>query len=51
MGQPTGVGAVGCSRSGVARSQRALLETDDAYKVGVRVGVKVGIRARVRVYG
>ena len=28
--QPTGVGAVGCSRSGVARGQRALLEADDA---------------------
>ena len=30
MDQPTGVGAVGCSRSGVARGQRALLEADDA---------------------
>ena len=30
MDQPTGVGAIGCSRSGVARGQRALLEADDA---------------------
>ena len=39
MGQPTGVGAVGCSRSGVARSQRALLETDDAVGDVHSVGV------------
>ena len=30
MDQPTGVDAVGCSRSGVARGQRALLEADEA---------------------
>ena len=39
MGQPTGVGAGGCSRSGVARSQRALLETDDAVGDVHSVGV------------
>ena len=39
MDQPTGVGAVGCSRSGVARGQRALLEADDA--VGDVRGVRV----------
>ena len=35
--QPTGVGAVGCSRSGAARGQRALLEAD--YAVGDLHGV------------
>ena len=39
MGQLTGVGAVGCSRSGVACSQRALLETDDAVGDVHSVGV------------
>ena len=39
MDQPTGVGAVGCTRSGVARGQRALLEADDA--VGDVHGVSV----------
>jgi len=37
--QPTGVGAVGCSRSGVARCQRALLEADDAVGDVHSVGV------------
>ena len=37
--QPTGVGAVGCSRSGVARGQRALLEADDAVGDVHSVGV------------
>ena len=39
MDQPTGVGAVGCSRSGVARGQRALLEADDAVGDVHSVGV------------
>ena len=37
--QPTGVGAVGCSRSGVTRGQRALLEADDAVGDVHSVGV------------
>ena len=39
MDQPTGVGAVGCSRSEVARGQRALLEADDAVGDVHSVGV------------